>query len=170
MDWPKSKSTCQLLTRKSCPQQTRQGAFGRKSDIPPAISVPKKETTHTFPINPARVVKSACSSWSSEGSASGCRASEHLFPVCKWPQNPAFQKNLFELCPSHSSFLRAASLCSHFFQSRCGGRRRDCSVAACHPLLNLFLTPRCCLGTKLCPTLCNPIDCSLPGSSVHGIF
>ena len=23
---------------------------------------------------------------------------------------------------------------------------------------------------QLCPTLCNPIDCSLPGSSVHGIF
>ena len=22
----------------------------------------------------------------------------------------------------------------------------------------------------MCPTLCNPIDCSLPGSSVHGIF
>ena len=21
-----------------------------------------------------------------------------------------------------------------------------------------------------CPTLCDPIDCSLPGSSVHGIF
>ena len=21
-----------------------------------------------------------------------------------------------------------------------------------------------------CPTLCNPIDCSLPGSSIHGIF
>ena len=21
-----------------------------------------------------------------------------------------------------------------------------------------------------CPTLCNPMDCSLPGSSVHGIF
>ena len=21
-----------------------------------------------------------------------------------------------------------------------------------------------------CPTLCNPIDCSPPGSSVHGIF
>ena len=25
------------------------------------------------------------------------------------------------------------------------------------------------LVTKLCPTLCNPMDCSLPGSSVHGI-
>ena len=23
---------------------------------------------------------------------------------------------------------------------------------------------------QLCPTLCNPVDCSLPGSSVHGIF
>ena len=25
------------------------------------------------------------------------------------------------------------------------------------------------LGAKLCPTLCDPTDCSLPGSSVHGI-
>ena len=24
--------------------------------------------------------------------------------------------------------------------------------------------------TQLCPTLGNPMDCSLPGSSVHGIF
>ena len=26
------------------------------------------------------------------------------------------------------------------------------------------------LVTQLCLTLCNPMDCSLPGSSVHGIF
>ena len=26
-----------------------------------------------------------------------------------------------------------------------------------------------CLVTQLCPTLCNPMDYSLPGSSVHGI-
>ena len=26
----------------------------------------------------------------------------------------------------------------------------------------------CFLATKLCPTLCDPIDCSPPGSSVHG--
>ena len=25
------------------------------------------------------------------------------------------------------------------------------------------------LVSKLCPTLCNPMDCSLPGSSVYGI-
>ena len=24
--------------------------------------------------------------------------------------------------------------------------------------------------TQLCPTHCNPMDCSLPGSSTHGIF
>ena len=27
----------------------------------------------------------------------------------------------------------------------------------------------CCLVTKSCPTLCNPMDCDPPGSSVHGI-
>ena len=27
----------------------------------------------------------------------------------------------------------------------------------------------CCLVAKLCPTLCDPMDCSPPGSSVHGI-
>ena len=26
------------------------------------------------------------------------------------------------------------------------------------------------LITRLCPTLCNPVNCSQPGSSVHGIF
>ena len=28
----------------------------------------------------------------------------------------------------------------------------------------------CCLVTKSCLPFCNPMDCSLPGSSVHGIF
>jgi len=27
-----------------------------------------------------------------------------------------------------------------------------------------------CPVAKLCLTLCNPMDCSLPGSSVHGTF
>ena len=27
-----------------------------------------------------------------------------------------------------------------------------------------------CVHAQLCLTLCNPMDCSLPGSSVHGIF
>ena len=28
----------------------------------------------------------------------------------------------------------------------------------------------CCLVAKSCPTHCDPVDCSPPGSSVHGIF
>ena len=28
----------------------------------------------------------------------------------------------------------------------------------------------CVLFTQSCPTLCNPMDCSLPGFSVHGIL
>jgi len=28
----------------------------------------------------------------------------------------------------------------------------------------------CCLVTQLCPTVCNPMVCSPPGSSVHGIL
>ena len=27
-----------------------------------------------------------------------------------------------------------------------------------------------CLVAQSCPTLCNPIDCNLPGSSIHGIL
>ncbi|CAN0226235.1 unnamed protein product [Rangifer tarandus platyrhynchus] len=27
-----------------------------------------------------------------------------------------------------------------------------------------------CLVTQSCPTLCDPVDCSQPDSSVHGIF
>ena len=34
----------------------------------------------------------------------------------------------------------------------------------------LFTAVRsCCLVTKSCPTLCNPLDCRLPSFSVHGI-
>ena len=28
----------------------------------------------------------------------------------------------------------------------------------------------CVLATQSCPTICNPLDCSPPGSSVHGIL
>ena len=31
------------------------------------------------------------------------------------------------------------------------------------------LIPKC-VRAQLCPTLCNPLDCSWPGSSIHGIF
>ena len=41
------------------------------------------------------------------------------------------------------------------------------SVYPCH----LFLIPYVCvMCAQSCPTLCDPMDCSLPGSSVHRIF
>ena len=36
-----------------------------------------------------------------------------------------------------------------------------------------FINPSCCavcIVTQSCPTLCNPMDCSTPGSAVRGIF
>ena len=33
-----------------------------------------------------------------------------------------------------------------------------------------YIICHCCLIAQLCLTLCNPMDCSLPGSSAHVIF
>ena len=41
------------------------------------------------------------------------------------------------------------------------------------PWGNNIILRKCCLHAKLlqwCPTLCDPVDCSPPGSSVHGIL
>ena len=51
-------------------------------------------------------------------------------------------------------------------------------VVFCPPTSRLPISPRppqwdACVRVKslqLCPTLCDPMDCSLPGSSVHGIL
>ena len=40
----------------------------------------------------------------------------------------------------------------------------------CHFLLQRMRVKRESEVALLCPTLCDPMDCSLPGSSVHGIF
>ena len=42
------------------------------------------------------------------------------------------------------------------------------SLLCSSPLLYAGLTCVCSV-VQSCPTLCNPMDCSLPGSSVHGI-
>ena len=39
-----------------------------------------------------------------------------------------------------------------------------------HLLFNYRLNKCHVLVTQSCPTLCHPVDCSLPGSSVHGTF
>ena len=49
------------------------------------------------------------------------------------------------------------------------------SITSSRVICHSFLTglPNMCMCAKLlqsCPTLCNPMDCSLPGSCVHGIL
>ena len=39
-----------------------------------------------------------------------------------------------------------------------------------HSILQRQLLPPCVWCVQLCPTLCDPMGCSPPGSSVHGIF
>ena len=40
----------------------------------------------------------------------------------------------------------------------------------CHFLLQCMKVKSESEATQLCPTLSDPMDCSLPGSSIHGIF
>ena len=47
---------------------------------------------------------------------------------------------------------------------------RGLSRVPCHFLLQCMKVRSETEVTQSCPTLCDPMDCSLPGSSVHGIF
>ena len=40
----------------------------------------------------------------------------------------------------------------------------------CHPAYLTYMQSAVCLVTPSRPTLCDPVDCSPPGSSVHGIL
>ena len=54
-----------------------------------------------------------------------------------------------------------------------GARQRPWLRANILPTLQLHLPREACVCAKplwLCPTLCNPLDCSPPGYSVHGIL
>ena len=87
-------------------------------------------------------------------SASSCRSYE----LCQW--TPVLYLNLFcasigMMCPKViSSLLYAMLAYEHFHRSilLLDGGESESEVA------------------QLCPTLCDPMDYGLPGSSIHGIF
>ena len=70
--------------------------------------------------------------------------------------------------------LEACGQLSLFSESRKGFStidQRALGKKAFDSILHGILGPcYCCSVTKSCLTLCNPMDCSLPGFSVHGIF
>ena len=79
----------------------------------------------------------------------------------------------------HSSILAwclaGYHLCDHTDGSPPGSTRpwdspgKNTGVG-CHFLLQCMKVKSESEVTQLCPTLHNPMDCSLPGSSIHGIF
>ena len=51
----------------------------------------------------------------------------------------------------------------------------EVTLASVHRKIHSFRKEVCteCLSSEvaqLCPTLCDPMDCGLPGPSIHGIF
>ena len=74
--------------------------------------------------------------------------SRHLLPICKL---------LWDIYSKSWIFLNSVS---------------EPFLAPEYPFVHLIPIPSsllCVLVAQLCPTLCNLIDCSSPGSSVHGI-
>ena len=76
----------------------------------------------------------------------------------------SFQKTLSEVSavPGHSAHFWRLCLCNnHRIRSKKGwcGHSWTRLVRVC-----------VCVSAQLCPTLCNPLDCNPPGSSVHGIL
>ena len=80
------------------------------------------------------------------------------------------------------SLLPAAKVASVMFYSVQSHRRQPPRLlrpwdspgkntgVGCHFLLQCMKVKSESEVTQLCPTLCDPMDCSLPGSSIHGTF
>ena len=72
-----------------------------------------------------------------------------------------------------TSLKPSFSLSLYYRRTRSFFRSFFKSMFSENPLDHAFLAPVCacaCSVTQSCLTLCDPMDCSLPGSSVHGIF
>jgi len=57
-------------------------------------------------------------------------------------------------------------LCQRWVDCRCV----DLFLGSLLVYMSVFYVSACVLVTQSCPTLCDPLDCSPPGFSVHGIL
>ena len=85
---------------------------------------------------------------------------------------PSLRSYCFPLCRSHgaaSSELFFGKIISLFMMIIIFLSGMQFSLPSCVNILTVLKVK----GSEVaqsCPTLCDPMDCSLPGSSVHGIF
>ena len=107
---------------------------------------PKKCLSSTFPVIASHVV-TWCVDWRT-GNPS----------VCQW----SVKWDVYHTA-TFGMFMLVFAKCSKTAE------KLDVSVWFSEPAVwlswSLFF---CCLVTKSCPTFCDPMDCSLPGFSVHG--
>ena len=81
------------------------------------------------------------------------------------PGSHALQTDSLPPEPSGSSFLLQSNIPLCFCVCVCVFMH-----VYIHVYMYIYVTPVNCEVTQSCPTLCNPMDCSLPGPSVHGTF
>ena len=102
-----------------------------------------------------------------------CYAVSSIMAYALWPYGPQPARLL---CPWDSPAKNTGYMSS----SRGSSQPRDWTCVSYFCIAGWFFTisatwevplNECEVKvTKSCPTLCDPMDCSLPGSSIHGIF
>ena len=107
-----------------------------------------------------------------------CLTSKHsrwINCICRWSTSWWIQELLFPPLSSLNLFLRVNTRLVGFPNSVQGfpALKTQFLAESLGPWMKTFLSALwcccSCLFTQSRPTLCNPMDCSLPGSSVHGI-
>ena len=86
---------------------------------------------------------------------------------------PSITKNHLSDFRTHARATSSAVLSNSNKRSGLEVQRKGISILKEHVSLMIPLDKlaKCTvLVDQLCPTVCNPMDCSLPGSSVHGIL
>ena len=93
-----------------------------------------------------------------------------------WSNLAAAAAAILKTKPASSRWLQPHFLkvspcnCYMFRQGNCSGsyvdKKKKCVMTNSH----IEVWRKESEVTQSCPTLCNPIDCSPPGSSIHGIF
>ena len=91
--------------------------------------------------------------------------------MCKWEQFSIFDHCLFWCTQIILQSLWKIFQIPEVFYNICVNLTYSNILFYLTKLVRLICVCACvCSDTYLCPTLCNPMDCYSPGSSVHGIF